>query len=227
MSPARVRRGPALVAIATSEFLSGRDIGERPRARIHSIDAVVGGVACGLAACLSLIARIREAPSGRRCWTPRLGPSIQIRVDRDPGRARVDADCGVRAVVRTMRAVEGLDLVLNDRVIAMASLPTSRSTDNCCIHQFRATVLERLRSHPERGCGVGSRPLGGGLMSNVVQTPGGTAEGVRRVWMRPAPGISPRGVFSLMAGRSSRTVTVKKLARGHSQRSCCSRVEDW
>jgi putative ABC transport system permease protein len=63
-------------------------------------------------------------------------------------------------------------------------------------------LLDRLKGHPGlAAAGVGARPLGGGLASNVVTIPGGNPEGLRRNMDAASPGYFAVLGLSLASGR--------------------------
>jgi putative ABC transport system permease protein len=198
---------PALVALAPADTPRLAEIGVNgPVLGFTSILSIVAGLACGLAACLSLDranpkTAFRQAGAGA---VPRGRPfRYALTVTQVALALMLTVASGL--LIRTMRAVENLELGFQpDRVIAIGVSPSFRKYGSMeAIQQFNATLLERLKSHPGIvAAGVGARPLaGGGAGMSGVRVPGGPAEGVRMSWDSTSPGYFAALGMSLVTGR--------------------------
>src|SRR5687767_4284226 len=184
---------PALVALAPPDTPRLAEIAVNGRVlAFASLMSIVAGLACGLAACLSLD-RANPKTAFRHAGADVSGRGRPFRWALTVTQVALALMLIVASglLVRTMKAVEGLELGFQpDRVIAMGMSPDFRKYGGLeGVHQFSARLLDRLKGHPGiAAAGVGSRPLGGGLASNVVTIPGGNPEGLRITMDSASPG---------------------------------------
>jgi putative ABC transport system permease protein len=158
-----------------------------------------------LAACLSLD-RAKPKTAFRHAGAGTSGPGRPFRYALTVTQVALALMLIVASglLVRTMKAVEGLELGFQpNRVIVMGMSPDFRKYGGLGgVHQFSARLLDRLKGHPGiAAAGVGSRPLGGGLASNVVTIPGGNPEGLRMSMDAASPGYFAVLGLSLASGR--------------------------
>ena len=196
---------PALVALAPPDTPRLAEISVNGRVlAFTSLMSIVAGLACGLAACLSLDrANPKHAfrQAGADTSTRRRPFRYALTVTQVALALMLTVASGL--LVRTMRAVEGLELGFEpDHVLAIGLSPDYRKYGGLSgVHQFSARLLDRLKTHPGIvAAGVGSRPLGSGA-STVVRVPGGSPDGIRVEMEATSPGYFKALGLSLTAGR--------------------------
>ena len=197
---------PALIAIAPAETPRLSEIAVNSRAFAFALMmSVAAGLACGLAACLSLDranpkTAFRQAGAGA---VPR-GRVFRYALTVTQVALALMLTVASGLLVRTMRAVEGLELGFRpDHVLAIGLSPDYRKYGGATgVHQFSAKVLERLKTHPGIvAAGVGTRPLGGGLAGTVVKVAGSPSDGLKVGMDAASPGYFTALGLSLTAGR--------------------------
>ena len=197
---------PVLVSLAPTDTPRLTEIAVNGRVFASAlVMSIAAGLACGLAACLSLDranpkTAFRQAGAGA---VPRGRPfRYLLTVTQVALALMLTVASGL--LIRTMRAVEGLDLGFQpDRVIAVGVSPSFRRYGSIeAIQEFNAQLLERLQKHPGVvAAGVGSRPLGGGGGASNVLVPGGPPDGVRMGMDATSPGYFKTLGLRLVAGR--------------------------
>jgi putative ABC transport system permease protein len=197
---------PVLVTLAPADTPRLGEVVVNSRMFIFAlVVSVAAGLACGLAACLSLDranpkTAFRQAGAG---GVPRGRPFRYVLTVTQVALALM-LTVASGLLVRTMRAVEALELGFEpDRVLAIGISPDFRKYGSLtAIQQFNARLLERLKAHPGiAAAGVGSRPLAGGSPTNLVNVIGGTPDGLHMGVDATSPGYFPALGLSLTAGR--------------------------
>jgi predicted permease len=198
---------PALVALAPPDIPRLAEISVNGRVfAFTSMMSIVAGLACGLAACLALD-RANPKNAFRQAGADTTAHGRPFRYVLTVTQVALALVLTVAAglLVRTMKAVEGLELGFEpDRVIAMGLSPDYAKYGGMLgIQQFSAKVLEQLSRHPRVvAAGVGSRPVGGAGVWTIVRTPGGSGEGARMGMDATSPGYFTALGLTLTKGRS-------------------------
>jgi putative ABC transport system permease protein len=197
---------PALVAIAPPDVPRLAEITVNGKVlAFTSVISIIAGLACALAACLSLD-RANPKSAFRQAGADTASRGRPFRYGLTVTQVALALMLTVASglLVRTMRAVEGLELGFQpDRVIAMGLAPDYTKYGGLDgVHQFNARLLERLNNHPGiAAAGVGTRPLGGGGGGNIVKVAGAANDGVRVSTDATSPGYFSALGLSLTAGR--------------------------
>ena len=197
---------PALVALAPPDTPRLAEIAVNGRVfAFTSVMSIVAGLACGLAACLSLDrANPKRAFRQAGADTAARGRPFRYVLTVTQVALALMLTVASGLLVRTMRAVEGLELGFQpDHVLAIGLSPDYKKYGGLPgVHQFSARLLDRMKSHPGIvAAGVGSRPLGGGGASTVVRVSGGSPDGIRAGMDATSPGYFTALGLSLTAGR--------------------------